>query len=141
MKRAVCCGLGLACLVVSARAASLEVEVDGIEPGSGTVYVALCQGGLAESTCRSGKDAPADGRSQRVLFKGIEPGVYAVVAYQDINGNGRIDRTGLGLPLEPYGVSRGGGRRARPDFATASFPLDEPGAAVRVRLARTLPSR
>ena len=64
-----------------------------------------------------------------------------MAAYQDANGNGRLDRTGLGLPLEPYGFSGAVGRRARPDFAEAAFALREPGAAVRVRLGRALPGR
>ncbi|WP_019903983.1 DUF2141 domain-containing protein [Methylobacterium sp. 77] len=129
-------GLGLG----PARAATVEVVVDGIEPGAGTVYVALCQGGLSEAECRNGQDVPATGRSQRVVLTGIEPGAYAVAAYQDLNGNRRLDRTGLGLPLEPYGFSGEMGR-ARPDFARARFVLREPGIALRVRLTRALPPR
>ncbi len=123
-----------------AAAASVEVQVEGIEPGAGIVYVALCQDGLGEAECRSGQEIPADGRTRRVLLGGIEPGTYAVAAYQDLNGNHRLDRTGLGLPLEPYGFS-GDTARARPDFARARFTLREPGIAVRVRLVRALPPR
>nr|WP_238232282.1 DUF2141 domain-containing protein [Methylobacterium thuringiense] len=136
-----CITLSLACLTFGAEAASLEVVIDGIESPPSTVYVALCQGGLAENSCRSGQDALASAGSRRFIFEGIEPGTYAVVAYQDLNGNGRLDRTGLGLPLEPYGVSRGVGRRSRPDFASASFTLSEVGTALRVRLARGLSTR
>ncbi len=141
MRRAAWSALALAGLTLGARAASLEVVVEGIEPRPGTVYVALCQGGLAENACGSGQEAPVSGGSRRFVFDGIAPGTYAVAAYQDLNGNGRLDRTGLGLPLEPYGLSRGGGRRARPDFVSASFPLGEAGATLRVRLARVLPAR
>ncbi|KQP37737.1 DUF2141 domain-containing protein [Methylobacterium sp. Leaf106] len=123
-----------------AQAATVEVLVEGIEPGAGTVYVALCQGGLSEAECRNGQDVPADGRSRRVVLTGIEPGIYAVAAYQDLDGNRRLDRTGLGLPLEPYGFSGEMGR-ARPDFSRARFTLREPGVAVRVRLVRALPPR
>ena len=124
-----------------AQAATVEVLVEGIEPGAGTVYVALCQGGLSEAECRNGQDVPADGRSRRVVLTGIEPGIYAVAAYQDLDGNRRLDRTGLGLPLEPYGFSGETARSARPDFARARFSVREPGATVRVRLSRALPRR
>ncbi|GJE18523.1 DUF2141 domain-containing protein [Methylobacterium marchantiae] len=130
--------LGIACS--PACAATVEVVVEGIEPGAGTVYVALCQDGLSEAECRSGQDVAADGRSQRVVLTGIAPGIYAVAAYQDLNGNRRLDRTGLGLPLEPYGFS-GETTRTRPDFARARFTLREPGIALRVRLVRALPPR
>jgi uncharacterized protein (DUF2141 family) len=132
---------GLCGPVMPAAAATVQVEVDGIEPGGGQVRVALCQGGLSESACLRGDDAPATAGRAQFTFQGVSPGTYAVAAYQDANGNGRLDRTGLGLPLEPYGFSGAAGRRARPDFAEAAFALREPGAAVRVRLARALPRR
>ncbi|GJE69020.1 DUF2141 domain-containing protein [Methylorubrum podarium] len=131
----------LAALAGPARAAGLEVIVEGSEPGPGEVYVTLCQGGLTEAACPIGRSVPARGGAERLVFTGVPAGVWAVAAFQDENGNGRLDRTGLGLPLEPYGFSGAVGRRARPDFASASFDLREPGAAVRVRLARPLPRR
>ncbi|WP_092036768.1 DUF2141 domain-containing protein [Methylobacterium pseudosasicola] len=124
-----------------AAAASLQVEVDGIEPGGGPVRVALCQGGLSEPFCTRGDAATASGGRALFTFRDLSPGPYAVAAFQDTNGNGQLDRTGLGLPLEPYGFSGAVARRARPDFSDAVFALQEPGVSVRVRLARALPRR
>nr|WP_279598213.1 DUF2141 domain-containing protein [Methylobacterium sp. J-026] len=124
-----------------AAAASVQVEIDGIEPGGGPVRIALCQGSLSEAACARGDEAPASGDRILFTFRGVPAGTYAVAAFQDANSNGRLDRTGLGLPLEPYGFSGSAGRRARPDFAEAAFVLREPGAALRVRLARALPRR
>ena len=135
------CAAALLCFPGLAAAAEVEVEVDGIEPGPGSVYVALCQGGLSEASCREGQDAPARGPRHRFVFEGIDPGSYAVAAFQDLNGNRRLDRTPLGLPLEPYAFSGDAGRTGRPDFARAAFTLRESGAAIRVRLARALPRR
>ncbi|CAM3139021.1 hypothetical protein JHFBIEKO_3696 [Methylobacterium mesophilicum] len=136
---------GLCALAVvfgsAAMAATLQVEVDGIEPGGGPVRVALCQGGLSEPFCTRGDEASAAGGRALFTFRDLAPGAYAVAAFQDGNGNGRLDRTGLGLPLEPYGFSGAVARRGRPDFSDAAFALQEPGAAVRIRLARALPRR
>jgi uncharacterized protein (DUF2141 family) len=125
----------------AAGAATLAVELDGIDAGSGPIYVGLCQNGLSEEDCRIGQDAPARSPSQRFVFEDVTPGAYAVAAFQDTNGNGRLDRTGLGLPLEPFGFSGEPARGARPDFGRARFGLREPGATLRVRLARALPPR
>ena len=133
--------VAFAALAGPVRAASLEVLVEGAEPGAGAVYVTLCQGTLNEAGCRLGQDAPARGGGQRFLFRDVPSGPWAVAAFQDLDGDGRLGRTPLGLPLEPYGFSGAVGRRARPDFSEASFVLAEPGAAVRVRLARALPRR
>ncbi|MGU3539227.1 DUF2141 domain-containing protein [Methylobacterium sp. A54F] len=139
--RAARIGAVLALIAGPARAATLEVTVDGAEADGGPVLVALCQGSLSEAACRDGRDAPPAGGRQTFVFRGVAPGTYAVAAFQDRNGNGRLDRTGLGLPVEPYGFSGDAGRQGRPDFARAAFTLTEPGAAIRLRLARALPRR
>lgn len=135
--------LALAATVVtgSAWAASVEVVVDGGDASPGRVYVTLCQGGLSGGACRIGDSAPGGGGTQRFRFDGVSPGFWAVAAYQDLNGNGQLDRTQLGLPLEPYGLSNGAGRRTRPDFASARFSLGDPGATIRVHLIRALGRR
>jgi uncharacterized protein (DUF2141 family) len=133
--------LPAAAIPASAYAATIEVEVDGAEPGAGPVLVALCQGGLSGNACSQGDSARAQGGEAHFVFRDVPPGVYAVAAFQDINRSGQLDRTPLGLPLEPYGLSGEAGRRARPDFRDAAFVLREPGVALRVRLARALPRR
>lgn len=121
-------------------AATVEVAVDGADPGT-SVSVALCQGGLSEEACSLGQEVPARGGPVNVVFRDVPAGRYAIAAFEDVNGNGRLDRTGLGLPTEPYGFSGGAGLKARPSFAQAAFELREPGTALQVRLARALPRR
>jgi uncharacterized protein (DUF2141 family) len=131
----------LVALPAAARAATVEVEVEGAEAGGGPVLVALCQGGLSGAACGQGDRTETVRGEAVVTFQGVAPGVYAVAAFQDTNRSGQLDRTALGLPLEPYGFSGEVGRRARPDFRDAAFALREPGALIRVRLARALPRR
>jgi uncharacterized protein (DUF2141 family) len=126
---------------VPARAAEIAVEVEGVGPGAGRVFVALCTGSLVEEACRIGQSGPAAASSLRFGFSEVPPGTYAVAAFQDLDGDGRLGRTPLGLPTEPYGFSNGAGRHGRPDFAAAALRLAEPGTAVRVRLTRALPAR
>lgn len=123
------------------RAATVEITVDGLELAAGDVRVALCADGLGEGDCRIGESAPATGSSHVFVLDRVRPGTYAVAAFQDLNGNGRLDRTRLGLPLEPYGFSGQVGRRTRPDFRSASIDIQEPGSALRIRLQRALPLR
>lgn len=136
------CGAALLlALTGTARAAAIQVEVDGAEPGAGPILVALCQGGLSGTACNQGDKADGASGSARFLFRDLPPGTYAVAAFQDTNRNGELDRTGLGLPLEPYGFSNESGRRGRPDYREAAFALREPGVSLRVRLVRALPRR
>ena len=129
----------LLALTGTARAAAIQVEVEGAEPGAGPILVALCQGGLSGTACDQGDKADGASGSACFLFRDVAPGTYAVAAFQDVNRNGQLDRTGLGLPLEPYGFSNDSGRRSRPDYREAAFTLREPGVSLRVRLVRALP--
>ena len=136
-----CVAALLVALPATVRAATVQVEVDGAEPGGGPVLVALCQGGLSGAACGQGDRVEAVRGEAVVTFQDVPPGTYAVAAFQDTTRSGQLDRTALGLPLEPYGFSGEVGRRARPDFRDAAFALREPGALIRVRLARALPRR
>ena len=104
-------------------AADLSVTVGGVAPGGGTVYLALCQRGLTPAKCRRGDARPADAARVGFAFTNLRAGPYAAIAYQDTNGNGRLDRTRIGLPTEPYAFSNGAGRYERPSWRRAAFRL------------------
>ena len=79
--------------------------------------------------------APAHAGAVMVTIGGIPPGLYAAQAFQDANGNGRIDRTLLGMPEEPMGFSRDAPFRfGPPRFADARFRLEPGPAAISFRL-------
>lgn len=119
--------------VEPAAAADATVIVSGVLAGAGRVYVSLCSGGLDPASCAAGQTAEATGDSVAVRFPAVPDGVYAVAAFQDLNGNGRLDRSAHGLPLEPYGFSNGAGRTASPRFDRAAVTL-QGSATVRVQL-------
>lgn len=116
-----------------AQAASVQVLVTGIAPAQGRVFVSLCRGDFSERNCSVGRNVPGPAGSARFTFLDLEPGIYAVAAFQDLNGNGVLDKTQNGLPLEPYGFSNGAGRSAAPRFEQAAVQIS-PGAVVSVRL-------
>lgn len=49
---------------------------------------------------------PIKDKSATCAFKGVPPGIYAVAAIHDENGNGRLDRPTFGAPTEGWGTSR-----------------------------------
>lgn len=44
-------------------------------------------------------------RRATCTFTGIHPGVYAVIAYHDENGNSKFDRNWIGMPTEGHATS------------------------------------
>jgi uncharacterized protein (DUF2141 family) len=53
----------------------------------------------------------------------LPPGEYAVSTYQDINGNGKLDRYFIGKPKEPYGFSNNVIPFGPPSYKDCKFKL------------------
>lgn len=123
----------------SAKAATAYVVVSGITPGSADVYVSLCAGTLDPHSCGFSDRQTASATTMRFTFTDVPPGRYAVLAFEDVNGNGTLDRTRLGLPLEPFALSRDAGRRHSPTFEQAAIAVIEPAIEVRLALKRLAP--
>lgn len=111
-----------------ADAATLAVTVDGIAPGPSRVFVSLCAAGFAPDECQTGQTAVAAAAALTFTFAGVGSGIYAVAAFQDLNGDGTLDRSPHGLPLEPYGFSNNAGRSSAPRFERAAFRVDRDAA-------------
>jgi uncharacterized protein (DUF2141 family) len=116
-----------------AQAASLQVVVSGITSAEGRVLISLCTNDFSAQNCIMGRTAPSTPGVMKFAFPDVEPGIYAIAVFQDLNGNGILDKTQNGLPLEPYGFSNGAGRSAAPRFGQAAVQVSS-GAAISVRL-------
>ncbi|MBD9482876.1 DUF2141 domain-containing protein [Pseudomonas sp. PDM14] len=86
----------------SAWAGDILVRLDGKQAG-GSVHLALVQAdqpGWPEQPVRMiHSDDPL------LRLRNIPPGRFAIQVFQDSNGNGVLDLTPRGLPLEPVGFS------------------------------------
>jgi uncharacterized protein (DUF2141 family) len=62
-------------------------------------------------------------RNVSFTFNGIQPGIYGIRCFQDVNDNGKLDR-GLFGPKEPWGMSWQGDKPAKwPKFKHISFEV------------------
>ena len=130
--RGVRSALGLLVIAVTpVLAGDLTVEVSGITPGRGQIYVALYdrpETFPAAGQQRTGQILQATEQSLIVHFKDLPPGEYAAVAFQDANGNGKLDKNFLGIPKEPYGFSNAArGSAGPPKFSAAAVRLNPDG--------------
>ncbi len=123
-------------LPVSAPAAQLDIELTGIENDHGLVRVAVCTPAtFTTKHCPFTGAAPAKPGSVVVSVPNIPPGRYAVQAYHDEDGNGRLRKGLFGLPAEAIGFSRDARvRLGAPSFDEAAIDVAEPSTATRLRL-------
>ena len=114
-----------------AFAGDLTVEVSGVTPDHGKVYIAVYE--RPETFPTPGRQMVGqalDPSAGHLIahFKNLPAGQYAAVAFQDSNGNGKLDKNFLGIPTEPYGFSNGArGSVDPPKFAAAAVTLSPDG--------------
>lgn len=120
-----------------AWAADLRIDVSGVKSAEGQVKLMLfdkAEGFRKESSSRAVLALPAVERSMQAIFQGLPPGRYAVIAYHDSNGNGKLDlRFGM-IPLEGYGLSNNPEVIGPPTFEQAVIHLDNAGKQIEIRL-------
>ena len=132
-----------------AHAAELSIAVEHIHSGQGTVMIGLYDNAEAfDSAADSYRALLVDpkryaamalqaGAADRntVTLGEVQPGRYAVIAFQDENDNGRLDRNILGLPIEPYGFSNNvRGLFAAPAFDRAAVTIEGSQVLIRITL-------
>ena len=116
----------------AAVAGNLTVRTDGLRSTVGEVLVALCTAETFTTRgCAINGRAPA-GRD--VTLRDVPPGVYAVQAVHDEDGDGDLDR-GLLLPTEGIGFSRDAPmRRGPPRFDDAAIRVGPEGGTVELTM-------
>lgn len=78
------------------------------------------------------KVAVIDGKSF-VVFKNIQPGVYAITCYHDKNSNDKMDFATNGMPLEDYGASNNIKSYGPPNFDHAKFTVSDKDVSLEIK--------
>jgi uncharacterized protein (DUF2141 family) len=124
------------CSAAWAHAADLTIQVEDVKNADGQLMVALYN----SADTFLGKPfsvayAPAAAGSTTIVLKDLPAGNYAFALYHDANGNGKMDRNLVGMPVEDYAFSNdAAGQRGAPGFDAARITLPAAGAAARVSL-------
>jgi uncharacterized protein (DUF2141 family) len=130
--------VGVAALALTAAApvdAPLEVRVTDIRSSKGFVRVTVCREADFLKSCRMGASAPATVGSVSVVVRGVPPGRYAVQAFHDENGDGKLSTSWFGIPRDGIGFSNDAmPRLMKPHFARAAFDHADEGQRVPVKL-------
>lgn len=119
-----------------ARAARLDIELTRVESDRGLVRLAVCSPEtFTTKHCPFTGAASATSGSVRVSVDGLPPGRYALQAYHDEDGDGRLRRGLFGIPAEAIGFSRDACiRLSATSFEDAAIDVSEPATATRLRL-------
>ena len=148
----------LSCLWLSACATPVPVlpPAESIK-GDTALLVVLIHGleedeGQINMTCRTesadwptGIDAeyvrvaPVAGHSgmMEIRIDDVPTGIYAISLFHDVDADNDMDRSALGFPLEPWGMSNNAiGLMSAPTFEQAAFIVNAPKTIVEIDLRR-----
>jgi len=126
-----------------ATAAELTIRI-GEPPTQGDVVVMLFDSaeGFEDFRDPVRTESFTAGAGTELSLKDVAAGTYALVVFNDMNGNQRLDVNFIGIPKEPIGFSNAYRPKGPPGFERAAFRIEaDTSPAMDVALARPLGSR
>ena len=114
------------CSLAFAEEYNLTIHVHGIKSSSGQIHVELYsnpkafrKSALAQNVIK----VVAKEDSTTVTFSGIKPGVYAILAFHDEDGNGVLNKRFGMIPTEGYALSNDPEVFGPPAFKDSEFEV------------------
>ena len=125
------------------KSGTIKVILEGVLEGQGQVRVALeknakdFDSGTFDTPKYLSRVEEAKGDSVSVIFPAVPYGTYAIKAFQDLNGDGKLKTGFMGAPEEPWGFSNDAtGFMGPADFGDAKFELDAPELELTIHLKK-----
>ncbi len=107
---------------------TLVVEITGLKNAKGTIQLGIynkANGFASERNVYLGKVVDVNSKTVIIKLPNLPYGDYAIAAYHDENGNGKLDKNFFGVPTELYGFSNNArGLTSAPDFKDAKFVVN-----------------
>jgi len=136
-------GLTSCLLAQENKSGTIKVRVEGVQNGQGQVRIALEKN--AKDFDSGSFDMPkylsrvekAKGDTVSVTFPAVPYGTYAIKAFQDLDGDGKLKTGFMGSPEEPWGFSNDAtGFMGPADFSDAKFDLNAPELELTIHLKK-----
>ena len=120
----------------------LVVLIHGLEEDEGQISMTCRTNGPGWPT---GEDAeyirvvPVSGHDGmiEISIDDVPFGIYAISLFHDVNADNDMNRSAIGMPLEPWGMSNNAmGLMSAPTFEQASFVVNSPTTLIELDLRR-----
>jgi uncharacterized protein (DUF2141 family) len=120
---------GLSALVMAATPAQAgpcaTLEVRNVRAGQGPLMIAAYPDAASfNKQPIVATQMKAGAETMTFPLCGFTGDTAAFTLYQDLNGNGKLDRNVMGIPTEPWGASGKPAAMSAPTWETTAVPLD-----------------
>jgi uncharacterized protein (DUF2141 family) len=110
-----------------ASGATLVIHVQDVSPRGGVLRLGLYDEARYpddNTTPVAAVDVKAELGETTVTLHNVPVGTYAIETFQDVNSNGKMDTSWIGIPQEPFGFSRDAKPvLSKPAFAKVKFDV------------------
>ena len=113
----------------------LEVAFTGIDVQKGAIMLGLydSEDAYNKGTSMNGARVVADKAEVAAIIEGLPAGRYAIKAFHDIDGDGKMSSNPFGMPTEPFAFSNNAkGEMGPAKWADAAF--DVTGATTKISI-------
>ena len=111
--------------ILSSQNSSLTINVSGLKNNTGllTVEIYNSKEKFLKTAYKKGSSTIKT-NSASVTFSDVPKGEYTVMVYHDINNNGKLDKSFIGMPKEPVACSNNAkGFMGPPKYEDAKFTI------------------
>lgn len=126
--------------VFFAQKGTLKIVVTDIESNKGTINAVLYDeagklGFLKNiESAHQKKIVKINNKQVAIVFTNVPYGTYAVSIFHDENNNGKIDRTQIGFPAEPWGISGNKFVIGPPKFKDGKFKINSVSKTIKIKM-------
>jgi uncharacterized protein (DUF2141 family) len=120
---------------------SLDIQFSELKNPTGKVCISLFSGpkgfpkGGSDSDLSMARCEPLVNGSVTFLIPNLKPGDYAISTYHDMNSDGKMNKTGFGMPEEGFGFSNNPSIGfSAPSFDETKFKVSGPKTAVKIQM-------
>ena len=118
----------------------VDLQVSGLKANVGQLQVALFDNGVnfpSQAAALRKLSLDINGSQANARIADLDFGTYAIALFQDLNGDGFLNKGAFGVPVEPFAFSNNArGRFGPPAFADAAIVVDGGGATVTLDLGQ-----
>lgn len=117
--------------------AKLEVAFTGVEVQKGAIMFGVydSEDAYNKGTAVNGARVVADKADVAAMINGLPAGRYAIKAFHDIDGDGKMTTNPFGMPTEPFAFSNDAkGAMGPASWADAAFDLKADGSKISITI-------
>jgi uncharacterized protein (DUF2141 family) len=111
-----------------------SIEVSGLKPNVGTLEIAAyaTESGFLKNAIW-GQSLKVTDATMRLDFCDVKGSEVSFMAYQDLNGNRKLDTNPIGIPNEPYSASGKPSMFGPPSWNDTKVSLADKSAAIAIK--------